>query len=204
VLAGLCRYTPLALRLSATLLYYDLSLDVESYIQVLSEQVKQTATYKNRPEALFKVFIRQIYERLDPFSQQILSQLSIFSDGFVQTAATALADTDGSGHTDIYNHLDALAQLNLLAFDEATEFYRMHPSVRDFASEHLVDSSETRLRRYNTMQTLRKIAWLLPIVAQMVYFLVYWFLMTIRFTSNKPGFGYNNKSKNHPSSMSSS
>jgi hypothetical protein len=146
VLAGLCRYTPLALRLSATLLAYDLSLEVENYIGVLSEQVEQTATYKNRPEALFEVFIRQVYERLDTSSQQTFCQLGVFSDSFGQTAAAALADTDGSAYTDISRHLDTLSQLNLLAFDEATGFYRMHASVRDFALEHLVEPSETRLR----------------------------------------------------------
>jgi len=146
LLAGLCRYIPLALRLSAALLAYDLSLEVESYIRVLSEQVEQAATYEDRPEALFEAFIRQIYERLDPFPQQIFSQLGVFSDGFVQTAATALADTDASAHADINHHLATLSQLNLLAFDEAKYFYRMHTSVRDFALEHLVDSSETRLR----------------------------------------------------------
>ena len=146
VLAGLCRYTPLALRLSATLLAYDLSLEVESHIRALSEQVEQIATYKDRPEALFEVFIRQTYEWLDASSQQTFCQLGVFSGGFGQTAAAALADTDGSAHKDINHHLDTLSQLNLLAFDEATNLYRMHASVRDFALEHLVDSSETRLR----------------------------------------------------------
>jgi hypothetical protein len=146
VLAGLCRYTPLALRLSATLLAYDPSLEVESHVRVLSEQVEQTATYKDRPEALFEVFIRQIHERLDTFSQQTFCQLAVFSDGFGQTAAAALADSDGSAHEDINHPLDTLSQLNLLAFDEGTNSFRMHALVRDFALEHLVDSSETRLR----------------------------------------------------------
>jgi len=146
VLARLCRYTPLALRLSAALLTYDLSLEMESHIRGLSEQVEQTTTYKDRPEALFKVFIRQIYKRLDTFSQQTFCQLGVFLDGFNQTASAALSNTDGSAHEDIDHHLDTLSQLNLLAFDETTKSYRMHASVRDFALEHLIDSSEARLR----------------------------------------------------------
>jgi predicted ATPase len=146
VLARLCRYTPLALRLSAALLTYDLSLKVESHIRVLSEQVEQIATYKDRPEALFEVFIGQVYGRLDPYSQQAFCQLGVFLDGFNQTAAAALANIDGIAHEDINHHLDTLSQLNLLAFDEPTKSYRMHASVRAFALEHLSDSSEVRLR----------------------------------------------------------
>jgi tetratricopeptide (TPR) repeat protein len=146
VLARLCRYTPLALRLSAALLVYDLSLEVESHIRVLSEQVEQIATYKDRPEAFFDVFIRQAYERLDPCSQQAFCQLGVFLDGFSQTAAAALANIDGSAHEDMDHLLETLSQLNLLAFDKATECFSMHASVRDFALEHLSDSSEVRLR----------------------------------------------------------
>ncbi|MEW6406935.1 MAG: tetratricopeptide repeat protein [Chloroflexota bacterium] len=145
VLARLCRYTPLALRLSAALLAYDLSLEMESYIRVLSEQIEQAAIDNDRPEALFEGFIRQIYERLDTFSQQTFCQLGVFLDSFNQTAAAALANTDGIAHKDINHHLDAFSQLNLLAYDEATKFYRIHASIRDFALEHLIDSSETRL-----------------------------------------------------------
>jgi hypothetical protein len=146
VLAQLCRYYPLALRMSAALLAYDLSLEVESRIMVLSEQIEQSAIDNDRPEALFELFIHQIYERLDTFSQQTFCQLGVFFDSFKQTAAAALANTDGITHKDINHHLDALSQLNLLAFDEATKFYRMHASARDFALEHLIDLSETRLR----------------------------------------------------------
>jgi tetratricopeptide (TPR) repeat protein len=146
VLARLCRHTPLALRLSAALLAYDLSREMESHIRVLSEQVEQTTTHRDRPEAFFEVFIRQTYERLDAFSQQTFCQLGVFLDGFTQTAAAALANSDGSAQEDINDHLDTLSQLNLLAFDEATKSYRMHAPVRDFALEHLVDSSEADLR----------------------------------------------------------
>jgi 3-dehydroquinate synthase len=145
-LAHHCQHTPLALRLSAGLLAHERSLEVKDYIRVLTEQIEPTANDKDHRQVLINAVIHQIYQRFDEISQQKFCQLGVFLDGFDQAAAAALADTDGRERNEIKHHLDTLCRLNLLAFDEATEFYRMHSSVRNFALEHLIDSPETRLR----------------------------------------------------------
>ena len=145
-LAHSCQYSPLALRLSASLLAYDLSFEVKDYIRVSTKPVEQTANNKVYRKNLINEIIQQAYQQLDAISQQAFCKLGVFLDGFDQTAAVALVDTAGGEPEEANRQLDTLCQLNLLGFDEATEFYRMHTSVRDFALEHLVDSSKTHLR----------------------------------------------------------
>jgi hypothetical protein len=148
--AQLCRYIPLALRLSATLLVYEHSFEEQDYIDGLAESVEQTANDNDHPAAFIDLFIHQTYQRLDPTSRQIFCQLGPFSDGFDQTAATAavtkLTNLDLKALKQIKSRLETLCQVNLLVFDESTKLYRMYPSVRHFALDHLADPAEIYFR----------------------------------------------------------
>ena len=148
-LAQLCRYIPLALRLSASLLTYDRASEGQDYLHSLTEQVEQSTNTNDHPAAFIDLFIRQTYQRLDPTSRQIFCQLGTFSDGFDQTAAAAvtkLANLDNKALEQIKPHLEMLCQLNCLTFDETTKLYRMCPSVRHFALDHLADLAEIDFR----------------------------------------------------------
>jgi shikimate kinase / 3-dehydroquinate synthase len=145
-LAQLCHHIPLALRMSASLLAHDLSYDIPDYMRVLAERIEQTANSHSSRDALVYSIICQTYQQFDEILQQKICQLGVFSDAFNLEAAAALVAMDGQEHDGIQRLLDKLCQLNLLAFDESTQLYRMPASLRDFALEHLTNKSKTYFR----------------------------------------------------------
>jgi 3-dehydroquinate synthase len=143
-LAERCNRNPLALRLSASLLAYDSTLEIEDHARVLTEQVGQPDNKPDRHLDLLPVLIREASQRLDETAHQRLCRLGVYADGFSRTAAAALLGLEGEPDQ-LSLLLNALRKLALVVFDETAAIYRMLPTVRSYALANLPDATETYL-----------------------------------------------------------
>ena len=108
--------------------------------QVLAKSVPEGAKFRNTPSACggdrdFEDFA-SLFKRLTLAEQNIILQLSIFSSGFTRELAKELElieSNDIAGSITIQSYLDAFIQLNLLVYDQETDYYRLQPIIQNYA-----------------------------------------------------------------------
>jgi len=151
VLAKLCGYLPLALRVSADLLATDDTRTVTRYLEQLqAERLKHLTDPDNPddPAASVAASLALSYAALPTTAQQTFAQLGVFVGDFTLAAAAAvLALPDPQ--SPLPDTLGLLRRRSLLDYDTASERYDLHDLVRAFALDHLTaagDEDATRLR----------------------------------------------------------
>jgi tetratricopeptide (TPR) repeat protein len=147
VLAKLCGYLPLALRVSASFLAARPSRPVDEYVQQLKDERIRLEKLRDPhdPELDVAASLRLSYDALDEATQSALCQLSVFVTSFDRDAARAVvAVSEGEKVDEV---LDELCRLSLLEWDEKVERYSVHELVRVFGARQLTNS-ETVWHRY--------------------------------------------------------
>lgn len=127
-ICGLVEGLPLAIELAAALTRRltcrEIATRLERSFDVLTTPLGDV---EPRHRALQIVF-EMSWRTLTPALQQMLAQLAVFRGGFTVAAARQVADADEQ-------QLAALGDKSLLAFDVATERYRLHAVVRAYVME---------------------------------------------------------------------
>lgn len=141
MIAKLCGYLPLALRLAASALAERVDLSIADYVQRLTDA-------RQRLEVLdeVKASLGLSYELLKPDIQEQWRVLAVFPDTFDLAAVAAMWEIDDNAMQDV---LSDLVKYSLLEWDEATARYRLHDLVRLFAAIILSEAERDKgLRRH--------------------------------------------------------
>jgi len=147
VIAKLCGYLALALRLAATAIAEHIDLAPAEYRQKLADEkqrLKLLAGNQNEEEGV-DVSIALSYNLLDAETKKHWRTLSVFPDTFDPPAAAAVweMEIDAAKET-----LSRIVQYSMLEWNKATKRYRLHDLMRDFARQHSIaaESAVTALR----------------------------------------------------------
>jgi tetratricopeptide (TPR) repeat protein len=144
-IARLCGRLALALRAGASLIAETPGLEVAEYISRLGDERTRLGRLRTEnPELDVQASITICYELLDPRSQRVLRDLSIFPGSFDRAAASAVCE-DREGR-----RLDGLARKSLVDFDAETKRYHLHDLVRLFARSRANEpESEAAARKHS-------------------------------------------------------
>jgi predicted ATPase len=86
------------------------------------------------------------YGLLDPVEQALFRRLAVFIDGFTLAAAEAIGAGDPVDEAQVVDVLDSLVAKSLVAIEGSTTTrYRLLETLRQYASERLVDAGEVEL-----------------------------------------------------------
>jgi len=142
-LSNLCKNLPLNLCLAAGYLNLDQKIKIEELIIELEDAPKLP---KQHDESITSILLNLIFDQFSATERNFFSQLGIFQDGFSEDLARELKDfiltEEYSSEKTIQTYLDIYTQLNLLIYDEANKYYRMHPIIQNYALENLGKSPE--------------------------------------------------------------
>lgn len=149
MLAELCGYLPLALRVCASFLQINDTREVVEYVEQLKTErlqyLKDPDSPKD-PQVSVEASLRLSYETLQLSEQRALCQLSLFPVSFDSSAVNAILVTDGN----IQESIELLRRRSLLRYDVQTKRYNLHDLVRVFANS-IINNTERNLtrQRYN-------------------------------------------------------
>jgi tetratricopeptide (TPR) repeat protein len=132
VIAKLCGYLPLALRLAGSFIAERIDINPEEYAHQLSNQQQQ--------KEMIDASISLSYAHLDAESQRLFSSLAVFADSFDREAASAVLDLNPDRTLAL---LSELVRYSLIEWDPNTGQYTLHNLVRLYARSR---SSKIRLR----------------------------------------------------------
>lgn len=139
MLAKLCGYLPLALRLAASALAERVDLGVVNYMQRLTD-VQQRLKVLNEVEASLSLS----YELFSQEMQKYWRVLAVFPGTFDLAAAAAMWEIEVNAAQDT---LSELVNYSLLEWDETTARYRLHDLARLFADTRLSEAERDEGRR---------------------------------------------------------
>lgn len=145
LLAALCGYLPLALRVGAAGLALQPLVPVAQYLAALADERTRLASLRSATDPALDVdaSLMLSYRLLEPGAQVVLAQLSVFGAPFDREALLAVVELPPAlgGGADEAEHArrviaaaNTLYQRSLLAFDPATQRYSLHDLVRVFAA----------------------------------------------------------------------
>jgi tetratricopeptide (TPR) repeat protein/transcriptional regulator with XRE-family HTH domain len=149
VLAKLCGYLPLALRISAGLLASDATLLVARYLERLADERMRLAMLRDPDDPTLDVgaVLALSYAALASAPQATLYQLSVFVADFDLSAAQAVVVLDQEQSLEAV--LGDLYRRSLLDYNSALERYILHDLVRVFAHTRLdAETNEALMLRY--------------------------------------------------------
>lgn len=150
-LARECRYLPLALQVSATLLADDPTLEVDEHVQALANartrlSALEDPNYSDNPKYSVKAALLISYNALDAEAQAIVRRLGIFVTSFGLPAAEAVVTPLEDLGVPLKRLLSRLVQRNMLRYDPTTTRYSLHDFVRDLARQLLYEHGEVMTR----------------------------------------------------------
>jgi tetratricopeptide (TPR) repeat protein len=136
-IATLCGNLPLALRISASLLASDDTIQIEEYVGRLADErrLAQLRNPDNPDYDSVEASLNLSYVQLDDDERRVFSQLGVFHPSFDQAAAAAVVGAMKKGQ--LATVLGSLRRRNLLEFDTVRERYNLHELVRVFARSQL-------------------------------------------------------------------
>jgi predicted ATPase/class 3 adenylate cyclase len=82
------------------------------------------------------------YDLLGDGEKAVFAQIAIFAGGWTLDAAVAVIGGGRIAQRDVVDHLTGLVRKSLVAFDGQADRYRMLETIREYASERLLDSGE--------------------------------------------------------------
>ena len=123
VIAKLCGYLPLALRLAGSFIAERIDISPEEYAHQLANQQQQ--------KEMIDASISLSYAQLDAESQRLFSRLTVFADSFDRDAASAVLDLNSDRTLAL---LSELVRYSLLEWDPNTGQYRLHNLMRLYAN----------------------------------------------------------------------
>jgi tetratricopeptide (TPR) repeat protein len=132
VIAKLCGYLPLALRLAASALAERKDLSPPDYVRRLTDE-QQRLKLLDKIEAS----IRLSYELLKPETQKLWRTLAVFPDTFGPLAAAAVWEMEQDAAQDA---LGEMLNYSLVDWDETISRYRLHDLARLFARNCLSEA----------------------------------------------------------------
>ena len=140
-IAELCGNLPIALRLAGSYLYIHADWSAEEYINELTDKTKRLqALHMEGAGASVEASFEQSYQQLSEDEKQYWSMLSIFPVSFKRDALAAIWSLD----EDVARKLAGkLHQYSLLQYDSATNRYRLHDLLAEFASTKLTEGDKT-------------------------------------------------------------
>lgn len=131
-LAATCAFHPMALRLAASALAVDESLDPQEYLSLLKEAQGRLA--------LVEASLDLSYRLMNPELQSRWRSLAAFPGSFDRSAAQEVMALDvRSGQEALSIFLNS----SLIEFNSVTERFRLHDLFRDFADNKLVGGGRT-------------------------------------------------------------
>jgi tetratricopeptide (TPR) repeat protein len=138
-IARLCGRLPLALRLAASLLVNDDTLDLATYLHSLGDMQTRLAALHDPDEPALGVeaVLQLSYERLEPAAQVALRYLSVFTAACDHVAAAAIL-SPGVPDTAM-RALSELRRRSMVEHDDQAPSIRLHDLVRAFAMQRLDD-----------------------------------------------------------------
>lgn len=136
-LARVCGSLPLALRVSASLLHSTRSLNINQYIQQLTDERLRLAFLRDPgdPSLDVEASILVSYRQLTEEAQQVFRQLGVFAAPVDTTLTQAVIVPPPE--TYVENVLHLLVRHNLVTYDEQRESWRLHDLVRDVARRQI-------------------------------------------------------------------
>src|SRR5258706_5631917 len=151
-LAELCGYWPLALRVSASVLANDKTIEVRRYIKQLTDERTKLAKVSklvdpDDPDLDVVSALHLSYANLPTAHQQMLWRLSASSSEFSLAEANEalLPETNQKPVDEI---LSELYRRSMLEYDSETKIYKMHDLVRSFIlNQHTTVPRPWRLDR---------------------------------------------------------
>lgn len=148
LLAQLCCYNPLAIKLSAGVIINDKSFTAKELVETLKNFVAQENSNSSNILSLLRFLTTRIYQQLDEQTQNIFLQLGVFSGLFSKSTVSNLLD--GLVVIDkIPQQLETLSRVNLLSSNESEDPFEMHNFTRSFALKHLKNPYDVHLRMAN-------------------------------------------------------
>jgi DNA-binding response OmpR family regulator len=137
IIARLCGFLPLALRISAGILYNDPALDVTTYIQRLADEGQRLEYLRDPddPHLAVDASLALSYTLLDAGAQHVFRQLGVFAADFGTELARAVIAVEAGMDVEVL--LRGLLRRNLVQYDVDRARWRVHVLVRDLARREL-------------------------------------------------------------------
>jgi tetratricopeptide (TPR) repeat protein len=135
VIAKLCGYLPLALRLAASALAERVDLSPQDYARRLTNAQERLK--------LIDASLALSYDLLGPELQRQFHAVAVFPETFDVDGAAAVWATE---RDPAHDTLSTLVKYSLLDWSEARKRYSLHDLVRDFAASKLSDSENAEYR----------------------------------------------------------
>jgi tetratricopeptide (TPR) repeat protein len=148
-LAKLCGFLPLAIRISASLLFNSDVYSIEQFIALHNEMrldLTSDPLYPDDPEFSVKASLKLSYDAIEPAAQITLRQLGLFSGSFDMAAAKQIVQVPEAKNVE---ELVLILSLYSLLDIDTMKRLRLHDLVRAFAISQLpIDEREPLKRRY--------------------------------------------------------
>jgi 3-dehydroquinate synthase len=144
-LARICRNNPLALSLIAGYLAEKPTFGVDDCIDELEERFVKFKSDGQNEDIIPEQLAGYIFDNIQPAAKQIFLRLGIIPDGFnpeLFVEITKLISDDSHANGSFKPQLDALVRMNILTYDEAEKYYRMHPLIQKMASKNPENGTE--------------------------------------------------------------
>jgi tetratricopeptide (TPR) repeat protein len=145
-IARFCGYLPLALRLAGQAIAVRRDLSPVEYIRRLADGRERL-----RQLGEVEVSLELSYELLSSEAQKRLRQLAVFPGRFDEAAAAAVWEEKAHAARD---QLGELFTYSLLEWEEASERYRLHDLVCDFADVRLGGAERDSAQRFQAIHYL--------------------------------------------------
>lgn len=146
LLASRCGHLPLALRVSASILANDDSLNIEEFLFSLTIERERLKYLRDPddPSQDVEATLNLSFSILPSEVKGVLSQSSIFPLSFNKDATKEVILV--SNTSKVMEHLSFLIRRSLIEWNETTERYNLHDLVRALAISHLENEENTRIR----------------------------------------------------------
>jgi len=145
----LCGRLALGLRAAASQIAETPSLEVAEYITRLgNERTRLGSLRAENPELDLQASITVSYSLLDPRSQRVLRDLSVFAGSFDRAAALEVCGARE------HRQFDGLVQKSLVEFDAEAARYHVHDLVRQLASSRASEQESEMAARKHALHFL--------------------------------------------------
>jgi shikimate kinase/3-dehydroquinate synthase len=139
-LSNLCQNLPLNLCLVAGYLNRNSVVLVEDFISEVEKRFEKTT---DAGKTSVEKLLDYIVEHLSGKERSFLSQLAVVGEGFHKELVLELMNLENSGdHEPVQAYLDIFTSLNFLRYDQEQGYYRMQPTIQDFALKSLGDAAK--------------------------------------------------------------
>lgn len=147
-IAELCGGLPLAIRVSAGILDNDPSKDINSYVELLTNERDRLRALRDPddPELDVEASLNLSYDTLSSHDRDVFCQCGIFPASFNKEAAYNVINPPPHDTISIHDHLSILVRHNLVIWNSSTKRYFLHDLIRSFAVSRLANQEEILAR----------------------------------------------------------